>query len=43
MTSRAGQELLSEKPDLWLYCEKCGSSYRSTYWCACWDIEEEAK
>lgn len=27
--------------EVWFYCEKCGSSYRSDYYCACWDSEPE--
>lgn len=27
--------------EVWFYCEKCESSYRSDYYCACWDSDPE--
>jgi hypothetical protein len=29
-----------KREELWLYCEKCESSYVATYWCACWDSDD---
>lgn len=32
-----GVLLAGRVSEVWLYCEKCESSFRSDYWCACWD------